>query len=196
MVWSQTGGDARHFDEGTFRRFSSFEAKFGEHRRSYRNGPLFQRPEILGKSDLPGANTDARCRMASITREIVVKVSPGRAWSAVKDVGAVHERLVPGLVTQVKLEAGSRHVVFANGLAIDELIVTIDDSSRRLVYAAQNRARHHQASMQVVADGEQQCRFVWITDVLPDEAVDRFASMMDQALPIIKDTLETYPKND
>jgi hypothetical protein len=133
--------------------------------------------------------------MASITREILVKVSSSTAWSAVKDVASVHQRLVPGLVTQVTFEAGLRHVVFANGLAIDELIVTIDDDSRRLVYAVQNRAKHHQASMQVVADGEQQCRFIWITDVLPDEVVSRFASMMDQALPIIQHTLESNPQN-
>lgn len=139
---------------------------------------------------MPLANSKARYRMASITREIPVKVSPPAAWLAVKDVAAVHQKLAPGLVTQVTFEGGLRHVVFASGLAIDELIVTIDDSSRRLVYAVQNRAKHHQASMQVLADGDEQCRFIWITDVLPDEAASRFADMMDQALPIIKRTIE------
>lgn len=129
--------------------------------------------------------------MASIAREIVVRVSPSVAWSAVRDVAAVHQKLAPGLVTQATFVEGLRHVVFANGLAIDELIVTIDDSSRRLVYAVQNRAKHHQASMQVLVDGDHQCRFIWITDVLPDEAASRFASMMDQALPVIQRTMES-----
>ena len=114
---------------------------------------------------------------------------------AVKDVAAVHQRLAPGFVTGVTFENGTRHVVFASGLEINELIVTIDDVGRRLVYAVQDRARHHQASMQVLAHGEQQCRFVWITDVLPDEAASRFASMMDQALPIIQRTLEANAQN-
>ena len=133
--------------------------------------------------------------MASITREMIVGVGAIAAWAAVKDVGAVHERLAPGFVTRVALEADMRHVVFANGLAIDELIVTIDDTAKRLVYAVQGRAKHHQASMQVLAEGEQQCRFIWITDVMPDEAANRFASMMDQALPIIKRTLESNAQN-
>ena len=133
--------------------------------------------------------------MASITRELVVGVSASAAWAAIKDVGAVHRRLAPGLVTHVTYEGGMRHVVFANGLAIDELIVTIDDTARRLVYAVQNRAKHHQASMQVLFDGEQQCRFVWITDLMPDEAASRFSDMMDQALPIIKHTLESGAQN-
>jgi hypothetical protein len=128
--------------------------------------------------------------MASITREIVVRVSSSVAWSAVKDVAAVHQKLAPGLVRQVTYADGLRHVVFANGLAIDELIVTIDDSSRRLVYAVQNRAQHHQASMQVLPEGDHRCRIVWITDVLPGEAAVRFSSMMDQALPIIQRTIE------
>ena len=128
--------------------------------------------------------------MASLTREIILKVSPVAAWSAVRDVAAVHQRLAPGFVTQVTFEHGTRLVVFANGLAIDESIVTIDDAARRLVYAVQNRAKHHQASMQVLADGERQCRFIWITDVLPDDVAGRFAEMMDQALPVIQRTLE------
>lgn len=129
--------------------------------------------------------------MATITREILVRVSPLAAWSAIKDVAAVHKKLAPGFVTQATFKDGLRHVVFANGLAVDELIVTIDDGARRLVYAVQNRARHHQASMQVLAEGDHQGRIIWITDVLPDDAADRFASMMDQALPIIQHTVES-----
>jgi len=129
--------------------------------------------------------------MASIIREITICLTAGEVWQAIRDVGAVHVRLAPGLVTQASLAGGVRHVVFANGLEIDELIVSIDDAARRLVYAVQNRAKHHQASMQAMADGADQCRFVWITDVLPDDAAGRFASMMDQALPIIKRTMES-----
>ena len=112
-------------------------------------------------------------------------------WSAVKDVGAVATRLAPGVVAQSSLENGVRHVTFANGLKIEELIVAIDDSAKRVVYAVQGRAKHHQASMQVFSAGANQSRFVWITDVLPDDAAPRFTAMMDQALPVIKRTLES-----
>src|SRR5882762_30789 len=36
--------------------------------------------------------------MASIRKEIVIEASPKRVWDAVRDVGAVHERLAPGFV--------------------------------------------------------------------------------------------------
>jgi len=129
--------------------------------------------------------------MASIIRELSIQVDTLRAWAAVRDVGNVHVKLAPGIVARATYEHGVRHVVFANGLEIDEAIVSIDDAHQRLVYAVQNRAKHHQASMQVVADGDSRCRLIWITDILPDEAADRFASVMDQALPIIKRTVES-----
>jgi hypothetical protein len=129
--------------------------------------------------------------MASIIRELTLDTNAEAAWNAVRDVGSVHTKLVPGLVTHVSLANGVRHVIFANGLEIDEAIVTIDETAHRLVYAVQNRAKHHQASMQVVAQGATQCRFVWMTDVLPDDAASRFASVMDQALSVIKRTLES-----
>ena len=128
--------------------------------------------------------------MASIIRELTLEVNADVAWSAVRKVDEVHTKLAPGIVSRVSLEGGVRHVVFASGLEIDELIVAIDDDSRRVVYAAQNRAKHHQASMQVAPEGKDRCRFTWITDVLPEEAASRFANVMDQALPIIKRTIE------
>jgi hypothetical protein len=128
--------------------------------------------------------------MASIVREIVIDADANAVWPAVKDVGAVHRRLGPGFVTNATLADGLRHVRFANGLEIDEAIVSIDDAHLRVVYDVQNRVKHHQASMQVVPGGPGQCRFIWITDVLPDDAAGRFGALMDEALPIIKRTLE------
>ena len=130
-------------------------------------------------------------RVASITREVTLNVEAEVVWTAVRDVGAVATKLAPGVVKESSLEKGMRHVTFANGLMIEELIVTIDEAARRVVYAVQGRAKHHQASMQVTDDGPKQSRFVWITDVLPDEAASRFANMMDQALSVIKRTLES-----
>jgi hypothetical protein len=44
--------------------------------------------------------------MASIVRELELGVSVEDAWLAVRDVGAVHTRLVPGLVRDVRLDGG------------------------------------------------------------------------------------------
>jgi hypothetical protein len=50
---------------------------------------------------------------------------------------------------------------------------------------------HHNASAQVFADGASGgCRFVWIADLLPNEAAPSIAAMIDQGMAVIKRTLE------
>jgi carbon monoxide dehydrogenase subunit G len=108
--------------------------------------------------------------MATIYKEILLEAAPEEVWDAVRDVGAVHERLVPGVLVDTRMDGNARIVTFANGLVVRELIVTIDDAARRLVYASvAGRATHHNASFQVFSEGQNRTRLVWITDVLPDE---------------------------
>ena len=113
-------------------------------------------------------------------------------WDAVRDVGAVHERLVPGFVVDTRLEDGARVVTFANGVVARELIVDVDDTARRLVWAVVGSPRltHHNASVQVVPDGERRSRVVWIADVLPNEIAGYMAGLLDQGLAVMKKTLE------
>jgi carbon monoxide dehydrogenase subunit G len=88
--------------------------------------------------------------MASIRREVHIDVSPEAAWDALRDIGALHTRLVPGFVTDVKLEEGARIVTFGNGLVARELIVDIDDDARRIAWSVVGgRMTHHNASAQV-----------------------------------------------
>src|SRR2546429_170813 len=99
--------------------------------------------------------------MASIHKEILVDARPEKVWAALRDVGAVHERVVPGFVVDTRLEEGARIVTFANGLVARELIVDIDDEGRRLVWAVVGgRVTHHNASVQVFADGKGGSRLV------------------------------------
>jgi hypothetical protein len=130
--------------------------------------------------------------MASIRQEIVVEAPAEKVWDAARDVGAVHRRLVPGFVTDTRLEPGARVVTFANGLVARERIVTVDDTERRLVWAVvgSERLTHHNASFQVFADGERRSRLVWIADVLPDEAAPVIRGMMQQGMAAMKKTLE------
>lgn len=129
--------------------------------------------------------------MASIHKEILIEARPENVWAAVRDVGAVHQRLAPGFVVDVRLEGDARVVTFANGAVVRELIVDIDDVARRLVYAAVGgRAAHHNASMQVFAEGEEHSRLVWITDVLPNEVAGPIRALIEQGAGVIKQTLE------
>jgi carbon monoxide dehydrogenase subunit G len=129
--------------------------------------------------------------MASIRREIQLEVPPDKVWDALRDVGAIHHRLAPGFVTDVRLEPGARVVTFGNGVVARELIVDVDDEARRLVWSVVGgMMTHHNASAQVFADGQERCRFVWIADLLPDEVAPAIAQMIDQGIAVIKQTLE------
>jgi carbon monoxide dehydrogenase subunit G len=108
--------------------------------------------------------------MASIHREVRIQADPETVWDELRDVGAIHQRLAPGFVTDVRLEQGARVVTFGNGLVARELIVDIDGEARRLVWpVVGGRMTHHNASAQVLPDGEGRSRFVWIADLLPHE---------------------------
>ena len=128
--------------------------------------------------------------MATIHKEIPIDAEPDAVWAAVRDVGAVHERLVPGLVVSTTLDGDMRTVTFANGMVVREQIVTIDDDARRLVYAASGGRTHHNASLQVIAEGMRRARLVWITDLLPAEAAGPVSALVEQGSAIMKATLE------
>jgi len=118
--------------------------------------------------------------MASIRKEIPLDARAEDVWAAVRDIGALHTRLVPGFVTDTKLEPGARIVTFANGMVVKELIVDLDDKARRLVWSAVGgRLSHHNASAQVFADGDGRSRLVWTADLLPDELAGDIRTMMD-----------------
>jgi hypothetical protein len=98
--------------------------------------------------------------MASIRKDIPLDADPDDVWAAVRDFGAVH-RLAPGFVVDTKLDADARIVTFENGTVARELLVDCDDTRRRLVYAiVGERVKHHNASVEIVADGETRSRMI------------------------------------
>ena len=120
--------------------------------------------------------------MASIHKDIPIDAQPADVWAAVRDFGAVHQRLAPGFVIDTRLDGDARIVTFANGNVAREQLVDCDEARRRLVYAIANeRVSHYSASVQVVADGETRTRLIWIVDVLPHEIAAHIDAQMDQA---------------
>ena len=129
--------------------------------------------------------------MATVHKEIIINVPADRVWDAIRDFGAVHQRVVPGFVTDTQLDGNARIVTFGNGMVARETLVTLDDDARRLVYSADGaRLTHHNASNQVLDAGDGRSRFVWIADLLPDEAVEVVDGMMEQGARLAKETLE------
>ena len=108
--------------------------------------------------------------MASIYNDVPLPAPARDVWDAVRDFGALHQRLVPGFVTACSLDGDARIVTFANGSVARELLVDCDDIRQRLVCAINSeRLKHYSASVQVIAEGEARCRLVWIIDMLPNE---------------------------
>jgi hypothetical protein len=133
--------------------------------------------------------------MASIRNEMVVEARPADAWDAIRDVGAVHRRLAPGFVVDTRMDGDARIVTFGNGMVARELIVDIDQESRRLVWAVVGgRLTHHNASLQVFAESEGRSRVVWIADLLPNALAPIIAGMIEQGMGAMKQTLERAAK--
>jgi hypothetical protein len=136
-----------------------------------------------------------RISMATIRREIVTAAWPDDVWEALRDVGALHTRLVPGFVTDTRLEPGARVVTFDNGMVVRETIITIDDGERRIVWsAARGWLMHHNASAQVFPGPQGAAKVVWIADILPDEAAGTIAAMIDRGMAAMKQTLDRLAK--
>ncbi len=131
--------------------------------------------------------------MASIYKEIVIDAPPAKVWAALADFGALHERLVPGFVIDAELRGDIREITFFNGSVACEQLVGSDEGARRLAYTVVDgpmAATHHNVSAQVVAIADGRSRFVWVTDVLPDELAPATSGLMDRGLGVIKATLE------
>ena len=118
--------------------------------------------------------------MASIHKEFLIDAPADEVWDAIADFGALHTRLVPGFVTDTKLDGDTRIVTFANGAVAREILVDCDAGRRRLAYAiVSERLTQHSASVQVIADGATRCRAIWVADVLPHEIAPYMDGQMD-----------------
>ena len=124
--------------------------------------------------------------MASIREEMVIDASPDAVWDALRDVGALHTRLVPGFVTDTRLEPGARVVTFGNGQVVRELIVDIDETNRRVVWAIVDEPfRHYNGAAQVIGEVGGGCRFVWVP-IASNELASHVASMMQSGLRVLR----------
>jgi carbon monoxide dehydrogenase subunit G len=128
--------------------------------------------------------------MATIHKEIEIHASPQRVWEARSDVGALHTRLAAGFVVETEMDVNARVVTFANGMVAREEIVAVDDGARRVVWAIIGQRFHHYNGAAQVFDHGDGTRFVWTTDLLPDELAPSVDAMMAAGIAAIKKTIE------
>ena len=129
--------------------------------------------------------------MASIWWEEPIAVPAERAWAALRRVDLVHMLFSPVLVNGA-MDGNVRTVTFANGLVVHERIVAVDDAHRRIAYSVLgDRFDHHSASMQIVPVDQTSCRFVWISDFLPDERAQLVQPLVEQGSRALAKNIET-----
>ena len=135
--------------------------------------------------------------MATIIRDVTIDTEPAAAWDALRDFGALHERLARGFITACKMvSSDTRAITFFTGAEARERLIGIDDDTRRLAYSiieSRLNMTHHNGAAQITDDGTGRTRFTWTVDVLPDEVAPRIAEMMGAGLTSVKATLEGVP---
>lgn len=131
--------------------------------------------------------------MASICKEVVTRAAPAAVWEVVRDVGALHTRLVPGFVVATELVPGGRRVTFWNGITVIEPIVDLRDDTRRLVWTAIGGPlglTHYNGAVQVFPREAGGSRVVWTADLLPDEAAAAVEQLMQRGAQVMAGALD------
>jgi hypothetical protein len=131
--------------------------------------------------------------VATICIEAVIDVPAEQVWDAIADVGAVHRRLLPGRVAKARMEGDTRVLTMSDGSQIHELIIAVDHSIRRMAYAVTEGQRlpvtYHHAAFQVLDKGDQ-CRLVWLTDILPHCMAAPVRARVERGIAEMKQALE------
>ncbi|GAA2645720.1 SRPBCC family protein [Paractinoplanes durhamensis] len=131
--------------------------------------------------------------MATVRAEALINLPAADVWAAIADVGAVHERLLPGRVASASIDGDIRILTMPDGSEIRELIISIDNEEQRLAYAVVGGQKlpltYHHATFQVFAEG-QGSRLVWLTDVLPHDMAPAVRARTERGIVELKATLE------
>jgi Polyketide cyclase / dehydrase and lipid transport len=131
--------------------------------------------------------------MGSMTKEVLTNAAPDMVWDAIRDIGALHTRLVPGFVVNTELVPGGRRVTFANGRTVEEPIVSSSDSLRRLVWTVKAEGSpftHYNGSVQVHARAAGGSRIEWTADFLPDSAASTLEGLMNAGAAAMTQALQ------
>ncbi|WP_426451601.1 SRPBCC family protein [Paenibacillus sp. S-38] len=131
--------------------------------------------------------------MPTIRKDILIDASPEQVWDAIQDVGAVHYRLVPGYTENTIMNGHERTLLLPNGGRVRELIISIDETERRMAYAVKEGKMplvHHQASFQVFPHNQNETKLVWITDFLPEQLTTEIQARVTRGAEVMKQTIE------
>jgi len=128
--------------------------------------------------------------MATVQKVIDVKASVEDVWDKIANVGSISDLV--GFITESQLDGDVRVCKMADGGVLEEKIISIDNTLRRVSYCITKSPLDldfHSASMQVVPNGEG-ASMIWITDLKPDSMAEQFDPIFEEAVPGIRAALE------
>jgi hypothetical protein len=124
--------------------------------------------------------------MASIRKQALIDSTPEQVWDALRAWDQLHTRLAPGFVTDVQLDGADRIVTFFDGAQVREVLITLDERERRLVWSiVDGPYTHHNGAAQVLEADDSSTLFEWRADLLPDGAAARTEQMMELGIEAI-----------
>ena len=72
-----------------------------------------------------------------------------------------------------------------------EFLVDLDDDAHRIAWTiVDGPYTHHNGSAQVFSENDCRTRFMWITDLLPDELAEPTAKRMEEGTRVVRETQE------
>jgi hypothetical protein len=129
--------------------------------------------------------------VATIRKEIELNVPAERVWDKIADTSNI-SKLV-GFVETSRQQGDARVCTLQGGGELTEKIVSVDHDLKRVMYSITESPLNmdfHSASMEVIgAEGGNATRLLWTVDLLPSEAVDAMAPMLDSACADMVGTL-------
>jgi hypothetical protein len=134
---------------------------------------------------------DEATGITAMTVDISLDAGAAFVWDAVRDIYAVHKRLLPGAAVAVDPAPDARIVTFADGMKATERIVELNDDARRLVYQTTEGAplTHHLSTM-VVREDDTGVHLVWTTEFAPASQHDWATSLVNEFAALMKKTLD------
>ena len=132
--------------------------------------------------------------MAAVHVRTSIRAPAQQVWKALEATGDAHLAFA-GVLTDCRLEREDLRVAtFANGMVVKERIVSVEPQRMRIAYGViESQFVHHSASMQVVPQGDDECDFIWIADVLPAAAATSITPLMEHGARALQRVMEWIP---
>lgn len=127
--------------------------------------------------------------MATIYREIDIDAPLETVWNKVSNTAQISDFI--GFVATSTQQGDTRVCKLEGGGELTEKIISVDDELKRVMYSITSsplNMEFHSASMQLeeIAGAT---RLKWAVDLLPAEAVNHMAPMLDGACADMKEAL-------